>query len=632
MNYSEIKERIKERADLGALISRYTKPVKTSRGFKACCPLPGHKEKTPSFHYDQQKNYFYCYGCSRGGDVFKFMELVEGLPFFEALKELASEMGIDLPKPNQSKSKETTPDVSGSELSKRELGYAILERAAKFFQKILIDEVGPGAKQCLNYLKDRGIGLDEITQFRLGWSPEKTNSLVPRLKNPQDFDNAVATGLIRVSPRGPYDFFRGRLMIPILDVRGRVLGFSGRTLEEVSSTNPKYINSPESEWFKKKAVLYGIERAQSLIRSEHFVCIVEGFFDQWAMQRVGIPAIAVMGTALTPDHLAVLGRFTKNVVLVMDTDAAGVASTRKSLPLLIQNGWSARVFSDFLGKDPDEWIAGLQKLDSVTQVKDRLRTAPEGLEWLASTVLQESLKEKMSRQQIVEAMGSVWVLAKSDLEKQRLVDVMEPILGFERAAISKAFEQLPKSKDQDFGAPKISSSELTSIGGQANSFRNLQLSQKDRFAEECFMWWFWHGDLLWPQDSVQWEAYREVFNQTFLQDLVEILASNQPKDLSSAIRFLEREILGTGKLAKEIEAILPKAFVVPEKSVTDQLSLAKSSFEEFRKSLDREKIRAEIAKLRNASRSAFADPEETQKILQKVQALSLRLEGINTTR
>jgi DNA primase len=631
VNFEEIKERIKERADLAAIIGRHTKPTKTARGFKACCPLPGHKEKTPSFHYDQQKNYFYCYGCNRGGDVFKFLELVEGIPFFEALKDLAEGLGIKLPKSQGAGQLTSGAESSGSvQKSVRDRGYVLMDRVAKFYSKILNEGLSPGAILCQEYLEKRGMSLEKIEKYRLGWSLEKNNALVSKLGQNQETEIGEKLGIIRNGNNGSYDFFRGRLMIPIMDVRARVIGFSGRTLGAVTSTNPKYINSSESEWFKKKAVLYGIERVQAQIRSEQFVTLVEGFFDQWAMEAAGIPSVAVMGTALTPDHLAVLGRFTKNVILLLDADEAGVNSTRKSMPLLLQSGWNVRVFSNFGGKDPDEWLQG-KDAKQIEAIKDQLRLAPEGLEWLARVSLDDSLKSKSNRQQILESLTDIWVLATTEGQKERILDILEPVLGFERNAISKSFENVlylkPRPRSSGDSQKSSFSAEEFSI---PHVTRPLEKSLKDRITEDCFTWWMWHLEYIFPISEEEWLEFKDLFQGTFIEPAVLSVLEGRPKSPEELRQKLDSGFLSEGSTRTEetlVSQTLFRAFVQPEKGLARDKAQALSTFKEYKKMLMREKFRAEIALLRNQSRNLASQPEELNELLRRVQILSQKLDA-----
>jgi DNA primase catalytic core len=637
MNLSDAKDRVKEHADLGAIIAKYTKPVKTATGFKACCPLPGHKEKTPSFHYNQRGNYFFCYGCNRGGDVFKFLELVEGLPFFEALKELAETLGIELPKFERSSSKSNSPssgtiEIPGQEKQKsvREKGFEFLAKAKVFFTRILVETLSPGARRGLDYLDERGITRQELELYGIGWSLENGDPLCKKITSENDFELAKQVGLVRQFDGRKYDFFRGRLMIPILDARGRTIGFSGRTLDEVTGKNPKYINSSESEWFKKKAVLYGLERAQKHIRSDNYVCVVEGFFDQWAFDRHEIPAVAVMGTALTPEHLAALGRYTKNVVLVMDTDDAGIQSTKKSISLLVESGWSARVFSDFKGKDPDEWLKNLSDKKNIKQnVRTQLLAATEGLEWLADRTVVESQKRNLSRGEIIQELAFVWSLAKTENQKLRIMDMLSPIVGFSAADLRKALDELrpPLQTSNQKSAQTMEKMETQgpvfthNTTNQKSNPNNLAHSIIDKLAEQTYLWWVWHKDFLWPKDQTSWDQRKALFEGTLLEPVVLKLSENSDFWGLEGPSKVAEIFFDNTKIDPFLNAVLLKSMVRSDKGQADSSDKAWNSFVEMAKLLESEKTKNKIAYLKNEIRKNSHDPEKTAQLLQAVQEL-----------
>lgn len=431
---NEAKERIKERADLASHIGKDTKLLPSSSGYKACCPLPGHSEKTPSFTINTRDNYFWCYGCQRGGDIFTYLELTKGLPFMEALKELAEQYHIELPKSG----KGSLQAAQG-----REQSFDLMERSAKYFESVLQKGGTSGAKAAQKYLETRNYTLEAAKKFRLGWAPEIGNKLAENLRKLKSSKLGQDLGLLSRS-RDTEDFFRGRLMIPIEDHRGRVVAFSGRAIGLGENEGPKYKNSPETIIFKKKEVLYGLSRALRGARELGWVTVVEGFFDAWAFERLEIPSVAVMGVALTEEHLEKLGRICKQLVLVMDTDRAGIESTKRSLPLLYKNGFEVKVFSDLGGKDPDEWLA--QFSGSRDEVLRRLQKAPEGMEWWANHVINEARDKGMNPLQIVHRLEELWPAMQSPAHKRYWIKAISPNLGLSEAQLSAHFSQLVNDK------------------------------------------------------------------------------------------------------------------------------------------------------------------------------------------
>ncbi|MEZ4814862.1 MAG: DNA primase [Bdellovibrionota bacterium] len=429
---NDIKERIKERADLASHISKDTKLFKSGSGFKACCPLPGHTEKTPSFNINTRDNYFFCYGCQRGGDIFTYLELTRGLPFMDALKELAEQYHIELPKTSE-KGDFKAPQA-------REQSLELMERATKYFESMLHKGATPGAIAAQKYLASRNYTLEDAAKFRLGWAPEFGNKLAGNLLTLKKSKLGQDLGLLSRG-RDNDDFFKGRLMIPIEDHRGRVVAFSGRAIGIRDNEGPKYKNSPETLVFKKKEVLYGLSRALKGARELGWLTVVEGFFDAWAFERLEIPSVAVMGVALTTEHLEKLGRICKQLVLVMDTDRAGIESTKRSLPLLYAQGFEVKVFADLGGKDPDEWLAEFK--GSKEEVTRRLQKAPEGMEWWASQVIAESRDKNLNPLQIVHRLEELWPAMQSPAHRRFWLKAIAPNIGLSEAQLSAHFAKIP---------------------------------------------------------------------------------------------------------------------------------------------------------------------------------------------
>jgi len=641
VNFEDFKNLVKDRTDLAAVIGKHTKLVRTPRGFKACCPLPGHKEKTPSFNIEKQKNLYYCYGCNRGGDAFKFLEVVEGLSFFEALKELAQQANLEIPK-NLFKDSGTSQVQKG----RLELGYDVLDRAAKYFTRVLQSSSGGSSDKVLEYLDKRGIALSEIEELGLGWSPEDGNALSGKIRESAEIEVALATGLIRESGTRRYDFFRGRLMIPIHDYRGRVIGFSGRTLE--ADVPNKYVNSVESDWFKKKTVLYGLDRASKFIREEGFVCVVEGYFDQWALHRLEIPAVAVMGTALGEDHLTRLTRYTNNVILVMDGDRAGIESTKKSLPLFVKNSWDVRVFQGFAGKDPDEWLKENPRKKS--EVLSLMRGAPEGFLWLVQITLSEAAEQKLNRSQILKTCQDLWAMAANESHKAALLDSLEPVLGvnYDRKATRLAFErglqtlQQSQQKQQANsnmravpGAKDTMSSSATSpfqrqLVQQAypSKLQTRQGSTLDRTCHEAIVWWLWHWDVLTPKNEEEWLQRKALFEGTLAGSWVDFCIKNSATiETTLTLEELSR-VLDQGELEPELLNVIYRGLVKPEGEEQRDSSKVLNSFRELCRIVEREKVMMQISALRGELQNSGPDAEKTARLLRGVQDLSLHLEKI----
>jgi DNA primase len=337
-------DEVRARTSLSAVIGRSVKLQKAGREWKACCPF--HKEKTPSFTVNDEKGFYHCFGCGAHGDAIRFLTDARGLPFMEAVKELAEAAGLDVP----------APDPRAQEKAERAAGlYDVVEAAQRWFVEQLGSIEGAVARE---YLKKRGIRESTIASFGFGFAPDARGKLRTAL---QRFGNEalVETGLL-VAPdddREPYDRFRGRLMIPIRDQRGRVIAFGGRILGD---GEPKYLNSPETPLFDKGRTLYNLDRAGPASRNARRIVVVEGYMDVIALDQAGIvEAVAPLGTALTEGQLERLWRLSPAPILCFDGDAAGQkASVRAAFRALphVGPGRSLGFVTLPAGQDPDDLV------------------------------------------------------------------------------------------------------------------------------------------------------------------------------------------------------------------------------------------------------------------------------------
>ncbi|HUX88969.1 MAG TPA: DNA primase, partial [Chloroflexota bacterium] len=312
---------IKARLDIVDVVGRKVALKKSGQTFKGLCPF--HSEKTPSFIVFPDKGNFHCFGCGANGDVFGFVMKTENLDFPEALRQLAAQAGVEL------KSRTTT---EGGDRRRNQL-IDVLEQATLFFQQALRR---PDGQAALKYLADRGLKVDTIDRFRLGWAPDSWDGLFKYLSGKGiGADLIVGTGLAAERETGGYyDRFRGRVVFPICNERGELMGFGGRTLGE---NHPKYLNSPETELFDKGGTLYGIDQARAAIRTVQRVIIVEGYVDVLIAHQSGIKeVVASLGTALTERQVGILKRLTRTVVLALDSDSAGDEAVLRGLEVARQ--------------------------------------------------------------------------------------------------------------------------------------------------------------------------------------------------------------------------------------------------------------------------------------------------------
>lgn len=332
---------VRSAGDIVELVSDYVLLKRAGSRYKGLCPF--HQEKTPSFTVDPQAQLFYCFGCQQGGDLFRFVMLYEKVGFREALEMLARRFGVSL------------PDRSRGEPGLRERILEANRLAEAYYRKQLHDpEAGRRARA---YLAERGLSRETIEALGLGYAPDRWEALRGHLLS-KGFEPSelVAAGLVlaREDGRGGYDRFRDRLVFPIRDAGGRTVGFGGRSLGD---GEPKYLNSPETEAYRKGEHLYGFDRARGAIRREGYAVLVEGYFDLAALIQAGFEhAVATLGTALTPEQVRLLGRVTEKVVLSYDGDAAGSAATVRAVDLLLERGFEVRAAVLPAGQDPDDFL------------------------------------------------------------------------------------------------------------------------------------------------------------------------------------------------------------------------------------------------------------------------------------
>ncbi|MFN2612564.1 MAG: DNA primase [Solirubrobacterales bacterium] len=308
----ETVEQVKEAADIVEIVSAHTDLRRAGARFSGLCPF--HDERTPSFSVDPQEKLYYCFGCEAGGDVFRFLQEKEGLSFPDAVESLAERYGVAVEREAED------PRAEAVRRRKARLG-ELLERTSAFYATFLRES--PKAGRAREYLAGRGLSEDVLGDFGVGFAPSAWDQVLTRGQRAgYSVDEMHAAGLVQKGNRGPYDRFRARITFPLRDVRGRVVGFGARALG--ADSKPKYLNSPEGELFHKGRMLYGLDRARGPIAKANRVVVVEGYTDVLALHQAGVgEAVAVMGTAITPDQLGLLSGLCEVVVLALDADRAG---------------------------------------------------------------------------------------------------------------------------------------------------------------------------------------------------------------------------------------------------------------------------------------------------------------------
>lgn len=364
-------EEVRRSADIVALIGDHVSLRKAGASWKGRCPF--HDEKTPSFNVRQEPPVFHCFGCGVGGDVFKFLMLRDQASFPEAVEAVARRFGVPVP--------ERRPGERGERRVREEL-LDVLEAAAARFERNLWSDPGARAR---SYLQGRGFDEETLRRLRVGAAPDSWRDLLGALEARYPAPRLVAAGLAleRRGGSGHYDRFRNRVVFPILDESGRVLGFGARSLD---GSEPKYLNSPETPVYHKGQVLYGLSWARDKSRRSGRLVLMEGYLDvARAIQKGGFEAVATCGTALTQSHARLLGRFCERVLLSFDRDEAGTRAAERSGELLLEAGLEVRVVALPDGHDPDSFLAEA----GADAYAERLEAAPHYVEWLADRAARE---------------------------------------------------------------------------------------------------------------------------------------------------------------------------------------------------------------------------------------------------
>jgi len=439
---------IKAKLNIVDLIGEYVRLQKAGNNWKACCPF--HNEKTPSFSVSEDKQVWHCFGCGKGGDAFGFLMEIEGLTFREALENLAQRAGVELPKYNQGDNNITSEE--------RNKVWEILELANLFYEKQLWD--GVGKDKIISYLENRGLKSETIKEFRLGYAPQGwRNVLQFLLSKGYEIKDIIKSGLVvqkensTMSVENFYDRFRDRIMFPISNGAGRIMGYSARINPTGDETQAKYINTPETEIYHKSSVLYGIDKAKISARANDWILLVEGNMDVIASWQAGITnVVAVSGTALTPEQLNIIKRYTKNIKMFFDMDEAGQKAASRSAQLAFEKELNVSIVSIKDGKDAADIVK-----EDVSKFMGAVDNAVGAMEYFIEQVLKGRNKNDIEDKKKIISELTPFINSFSNKVEQEywikkisgLLDISENILFDE----FNKFEYYPKNrgdKDNNF--------------------------------------------------------------------------------------------------------------------------------------------------------------------------------------
>nr|WP_314279018.1 DNA primase [uncultured Peptostreptococcus sp.] len=404
----EIIDEVKYRSDIAEIISDYVKLQPAGANYKGLCPF--HNEKTPSFHVNTSKQIYRCFGCGEGGDVISFIMKTENLDFMDAVRFLANRCGIEI---NNNIDHDTK-----LKLERINKFQSIHIEAARFYYSNLIKDENPA----LNYLKKRGLDLRTIKNFGLGYAYDSwdllKNHLVSKGYGEHDI---LESGLLSKSSKSDkiFDKFRNRVMFPIFDYRGKVIGFGGRVIDD---GQPKYLNSPDSEIFNKRYNLYGLNFARKHIGNQKKLILVEGYMDLISLYQFGIKnTVATLGTALTDEQAELISRYADTLVLSYDSDQAGINASMRAIDILEKHGLSVRILDLGNSKDPDEFIREHGMTEMYNAIENAIESNRFKLNILSKDYNLDDRKDSMKY--LIEAVKIVRNI-KSPIEQDYYINIL----------------------------------------------------------------------------------------------------------------------------------------------------------------------------------------------------------------
>lgn len=435
----DIINEIKYRNDIETAVSQYVNLKRRGKNLVGLCPF--HSEKTPSFTVYPENGSFYCFGCGVGGDVFTFTGLIENLDYMDSIKLLAERSGISLPQDGY--------DDSLQRLKKKI--YDINRDTARFFHSFLMS---PGGKWALDYLTGRGLTVKTIKHFGLGAAPDSWDALIHHLKEKGYTESdMLAANVIGKSNRGGiYDRFRKRVMFPIINIRGNIVAFSGRAMPGEDKQGGKYVNTADTPVYKKSENLFGINFAKSVCSER--VILVEGNMDVISLHQAGFEnTVAPLGTAFTTEQANLLSRYTKEIVLMLDADAAGQKAVRRASGLLENTGLSVRVVVVPDGKDPDEYI----KKNGKERFAALLEGAVSDMEYKLLTAAKDiDLNSEDGRLKYLAAAAEIIAATDDIMTRDIYIGRLSEKYGVSRTALTTRVNELRKRNSRQKQKKEIS--------------------------------------------------------------------------------------------------------------------------------------------------------------------------------
>lgn len=518
--HDDFVEQVRSSSDILSVISSYVHLKRRGNRYWGCCPF--HNEKTPSFSVVPQQGFFYCFGCHAGGNLFKFISLIENVSYYEAIKLQAQRLNIPIP----------TAQKSANELEQeqqRNALFKIHEMAGSFFHNCLtrtaLGETGRA------YFATRQINSDIITKFKLGFAPNLWDKLFTSFTKRNIAKELLAkAGLVTIKDSGKtYDRFRNRIIIPIMNEHGQICGFGGRIINPNDS--PKYLNSPETLIFNKRYLLFGLDQAQKSIKKYNYTIVVEGYMDAIALHSHNITnTVASLGTAFTAQQCRKLLRYSPNIYFCYDSDNAGQAATMRALAIASSIGANVKVITIPDGKDPDEYLRHHDRADFYALIDKALPLMEYQLQYVLKSTDRNTLEGKLlAVNQLMPLLANI----TNTVERNEYIIRISNVLGIDEGVIRSDLQRQGSPKNINFTAD-IPTDNLPGLNS-----RKVIPEKKDALtrAGRCIIKKIWHeaSILDYVLNLIPADEFPNKLHGEILHYLANILAKNEQfTDISAA--------------------------------------------------------------------------------------------------
>lgn len=570
MSHSNV-EKIKERLGIKEVVETYIKLEKSGKNYKGRCPF--HNEKTPSFFVSTDRNSYYCFGCGEKGDIFTFVQKLEGTDFLGSLKILAQRAGVEL-----------VQESSESNIREKKLK-SILEISTVYFENNLKKN-----KLALEYLKGRGLTEQTITDWRIGFADDAWRNLFDFLSAKKlDVSLISETGMIKKGDKGNYyDTFRSRIMFPIFNSAGDPIAFTGRIFGTEDEKTAKYLNSPETELFKKSEILYGFHMAKNSIRKHDFSILVEGQMDTIMCHQAGYTnTIASSGTALTEKQLEILFRISPKMVIAYDSDSAGFKASERAWKLALSIGFDVKIAPIKDGKDPADVIK-----DDPKKWKEIVKDSKHIIEVLVDKIKNSGEDDRKIGQMISEKIIPYLAMIKSNIDKAHFVKIIAQNFSLKEEIVYEELAKFNPAKDADTNSIKIIQSKISN-----------KIDAKSLLVERRLF-----GILEWQKNNEQKVVDSEKINnelKNILADDYENVFQKISGELDEVIFRLEDGLVDEKTIKKEVEELIT--------------NLKLKYLVKRRESL--------LIDLKNSEK--VGDDVRTDEILRQIDKISKEIQGIN---